>query len=376
MKRVRNKALRARKGRKSGSRVEEEVKVEDKNEERSDLNVSDTLSLAGTTGHGSVLGTGDHRSSTIGTDMNAFLSNNSGSSSASSNRNSFLGSPVDYDSDSESQMSMDEERDLSGFDIEEDDTKKGARGRYDRKPAIRPLPHPKSVTAEIESVANSLFLTVADADQKSPPYRVINSSSSMVISFKQRGTDGHPWIYLQPGESVSYMWEEPMKPRKLNLRVCEIDVFGRLGGSRSQLRKKRMWGIDGEYDNRGSYGLCKVIKLDEIGFTDTVPKVGVKDETKENSLWCSILADGPTKVLKISDREGNKEEEEEFTKYQSTISREQKNLKAALKMVDELRKLLPKEDERKPPSSLTAPQDAADQDSLLQKLESGQEEVS
>ena len=334
MKRVRSKALRSQRsaeGRKRGASAPVEEEKANPGEDLNTGAMSDMLSNVGTTGHRSDMGStsGGHRSLSIRTSTQ-FQSNKSGSSSASSNRTSVFSDLGDYsyDSDSESvaSISREEEQDLSGFmNGFEDEYGTKHKRRGDHLPsAIRTLSSPPSVTAEIESTANSLFLTVKEAPEGTEPYRITNSSSSMVISFKQRGTDGHPWIYLQPGEEIAYMWEEPMKPRKLNLRICEIDMFGRLGGGRSQSRKKKkkLWGVDGEYDNNGSYGQCKVIKLDEIGFTDSVPKVGVREDDKENSLWCSILADGPTKVLKITDREGSKEEEQEFNRYRDTIKKE------------------------------------------------------
>ena len=39
------------------------------------------------------------------------------------------------------------------------------------------------------------------------------------VYFRQRACDGHPWHCLSPGESMSYLWEEPIKQKKLTIRV-------------------------------------------------------------------------------------------------------------------------------------------------------------
>ena len=198
------------------------------------------------------------------------------------------------------------------------------------------------ICVDMTTVGNSLFLYVQPSLSREPPYRVENSSSRSVISFKQRNCDGHPWMYLKPGESGAYMWEEPMKPRKLALRASDIDAIDRVNNfdnledsSRKRVgasRSSRFFGIDNEYDDNGSYGNCKTVKLDEIGFTECVPLAGLKDEMwdSSNNLWCRVDAVDGTKTLKITDRDDIVEESLMMRDYKSTIKRELANVDESL----------------------------------------------
>ena len=337
MKKVRKKALNTQGGRAKGRKSDKRTSLEESFERGKDG--FDQISTTGTEGK-----PGPH------VPQNPYNSNDSNSSVTSNNRSD--NSKEDDDDDDASVTSLDNDY---GNNLDSPYTTKWAgspvgQGNFDgvnnnpedddRKAAVTIHKKPAmSVTADVATIGNSLFLTVAEANTEEPPYRIVNSSSTSVISFKQRNTDGHPWVYLQPGEAISYMWEEPMKPRKLNVRVCELNVFGRL--ETSTHGKKNFWGVDGEYDSKGSYGTCKVVKLDEIGFTDLVPRVGVKDETKSNSLWCSIYASGATKVLKVSNRESAFDERAAYDDYVKKLTKEIRAVRDARDEIEKLREMLP-----------------------------------
>jgi hypothetical protein len=72
---------------------------------------------------------------------------------------------------------------------------------------------------ELKVLHQSIFIFVRPFEIENPPYRIDNRAMNHSIYFRQRGCDGHPWNCLPPGESMAYVWEEPMRPRKLTVRV-------------------------------------------------------------------------------------------------------------------------------------------------------------
>merc|ERR1712226_1414762 len=67
-------------------------------------------------------------------------------------------------------------------------------------------------------IHQSIFVFVHPFNDN-PPYRIENRSINHVVYFRQRGCQNHPWNSLSPGETLSYTWEEPMKTKKLSVRV-------------------------------------------------------------------------------------------------------------------------------------------------------------
>jgi len=201
------------------------------------------------------------------------------------------------------------------------------------------------VAVDMSTVGNSLFLYVHPSKNREIPYRIVNSSSKSIISFKQRSCDGHPWIYLKPGESCDYTWEEPMKQRKLALRVRELEAVERILGKGDVLRKgksKKFFGIENEYDKGGAYGAVKTVKLDEIGSTEHIPMVGAKDndQAKNVSLWCRVDAEGGTKTLKVADVGDSKVEKKMLVSYVSTIRKELQKIDDSLLNMNRLTRIL------------------------------------
>jgi C2 domain len=82
---------------------------------------------------------------------------------------------------------------------------------------------PTFMKAELRTLHHSLFLVLGQ--DPAVPYQVQNRSSSSTIYFRQRGCNGHPWRCLKPGASELYAWEEPMKPRRLSVRVATDSAY-------------------------------------------------------------------------------------------------------------------------------------------------------
>ena len=52
-------------------------------------------------------------------------------------------------------------------------------------------------------------------------HRTINST----IFYRQKGCNSHQWHSLRPGQSDAYAWDEPMRPRRLTVRVASETAF-------------------------------------------------------------------------------------------------------------------------------------------------------
>ena len=76
-----------------------------------------------------------------------------------------------------------------------------------------------TIHIDMKLVNQSIFVYVRNFDEINPPYRIENRAMNHIIYFRQRGCEAHAWNSLSPGESVAYSWEEPMKQKKLIVRV-------------------------------------------------------------------------------------------------------------------------------------------------------------
>lgn len=143
------------------------------------------------------------------------------------------------------------------------------------------------------------------------------------IYYRQRACDSHPWKCLSPGESASYTWEEPMKAKKLSVRVGVgewIEGESRMSRlskqnstvsteGRARKNRKPLFSFHFiENEEQGHFGATKTIKLEEIGYMDNLPCPargdhihGPPSNTKESSLLCQVDTEGATRVLIVSD---------------------------------------------------------------------------
>ena len=163
------------------------------------------------------------------------------------------------------------------------------------------------IAVEMKNIASSLFLFVKAANTSVPPYKVVNDAIDHVISVRQRGCEGHPWKILLPGMTISYTWEEPMKPRKLSVRVLSTTKTRKSlhhahhhshhMNIMSGKKKKKLFGVENEHE--GAYGATRTVKLDEIGFSEYLPSM-CKEEDDTSDLFCRVDADGATRVLTVT----------------------------------------------------------------------------
>ena len=203
---------------------------------------------------------------------------------------------------------------------------------------------------EMRNIHSSLFVVVREQDPETPPYRIENRAINHIVFFRQRGCSGHPWNILKPGETKIYSWEEPMKPRKLNVKIGsnsislrtedgssdgyglddvddESDSDAENNGGRAARLKQVLSAQYVDSEERGGFGAVRTVKLEEIGFNDLLPCPGVRDGIRSNSghdprgfLNCQVDTDGATRVLIVSDNKVT-DDRSAMQKHISTIER-------------------------------------------------------
>ena len=214
--------------------------------------------------------------------------------------------------------------------------RKAAKSRY-RGPAVQrdknlsgqqletPIDDSKFVTLELRPIHSIMFLHVRDT--VSIPYEIQNRSKSTTIFFRQRGCNAHPWRSLKPGASEAYTWEEPLKTKRLSLRVANInspgsvqvpdisedvdppssrgliesekDVFPKAGRKQNSSRKARD-------EEETIFSPSINIRMDEIGYHDILSLQGYNDHLNGvRSLEVEVGVIGATRVLVVQDVSGN-----------------------------------------------------------------------
>jgi hypothetical protein len=71
---------------------------------------------------------------------------------------------------------------------------------------------------ELKNIHHMMFVVLRPED--SPPFSIRNQTFTTTIYFRQKSCTSHSWYSLKPGESCSYAWQEPLKPRRLSVRVA------------------------------------------------------------------------------------------------------------------------------------------------------------
>ena len=180
----------------------------------------------------------------------------------------------------------------------------------------------KELLVDMKFLFQSAFVFLRTSNISDPPYRIINRSLHWRIYYRQRACDSHPWHCLSPGESSAYTWEEPLKVKKLSVRVGAGEWTDDKLGNQHRITTKgasggsgKTWGRKLEYpihsfqflmkEEDGHFGAVKTIKLEEIGYDDKLPCPprghGPSNNKKENSLSCQVDTEGSTRVLIVSD---------------------------------------------------------------------------
>eukprot|EP00980_Cylindrotheca_fusiformis_P021402 scaffold8259_cov143-Cylindrotheca_fusiformis.AAC.20 len=208
------------------------------------------------------------------------------------------------------------------------------------------------ITVEMKSWHNTIFVVVRDQDQDNPLFRIQNRSIHHIVFYRQRGCDGHPWNHLMPGESKPYSWEEPMKSKKLSVRVAaksqDIFTLDGMAGSQDAFSEddsdtdRDGDGLGGETEKkgrgarvrqafaqqfvdteeRGGYGPSISVRLEEIGYRSLLPVHGKEVGRSRKFLNCEVDTDGGTRLLVVSDNSSVADERLMLQRHLDTLKKQ------------------------------------------------------
>ena len=189
---------------------------------------------------------------------------------------------------------------------------------------------------ELKSMHHMTCVVVGEDDHV--PYRVENRTSNSTFYFRQKGCHGHPWHCLKPGRSEPYTWEEPLKAKRLQVRVSTENAFlddNSLDVQRATegitdalmslstpsskalpLGKKRK--VKEEEDSVFSPSI--VVRLEEIGFREYLPVVTTRREESTKFLELSVDVVDSTRVLLVQDIT-NDGDEDQLLRHLRTLQR-------------------------------------------------------
>ena len=216
----------------------------------------------------------------------------------------------------------------------------------------------QTVKVETKSVHNTMFIILRRPDEENPPFRIQNRSMNYIVFFRQRGCQGHPWNALLPGESVSYAWEEPMRSKKLTIRLTskpntvqngmEDDLQNAVDDrapdfdhdSESELASPEQEKISSrvarirqalayqyvDNEERGGFGTATSVRLEEIGFRTFLPvpsnESGRNSHGRRNFLNCEVDTDGGTRLLIVSDDAGSHDDRSVLEMHLETLEKQ------------------------------------------------------
>jgi hypothetical protein len=169
------------------------------------------------------------------------------------------------------------------------------------------------VKAELRSLQHSLFLVIRE--EHAVPYKIENRSISCTMYYRQRGCSGHPWQSLKSGQSGAYAWEEPLKAKRLTVRVSidnfflglDDDEYEALETSSVAIREGRDKSLIRKVkdEEEAVFSPSISVRLEEIGFkeylTCPLPGKGGTEVSKVRYLDLSVDVVGATRVLVVQD---------------------------------------------------------------------------
>lgn len=163
--------------------------------------------------------------------------------------------------------------------------------------------HPKEISIKVEmrAVDSSIFMIISHIDER-PEYRVENFSCCHTLHFRQKGVSGNRWATLDPGKSETYIWDDPLKPHRLLLRVGKNLLCP------SPERNNCLSAIY-EHSFRSGFNqdMISSVLFDDIGY-----KVEIPINNMEARLLGIVESEGPTKVLCVSPHDRIQEDELKF----------------------------------------------------------------
>jgi hypothetical protein len=189
--------------------------------------------------------------------------------------------------------------------------------------------------AELRQLHNCNFLVLRETDRV--PYQIQNRTINSTLYFRQKGCDAHQWQCLRPGQSSSYTWEEPLRPKRLSVRVASESAFlfsnARFdeddADKESQLNDFEMKDIQNKAgvaqqkqpsssrlalgkvkdDEEEVFSVTITVRLEEIGWRDFL-KTGPRESDQAKFLELEVQVLASTRVLVVHDASNERDEQQ------------------------------------------------------------------
>ncbi|KAL7570167.1 hypothetical protein ACA910_020005 [Epithemia clementina (nom. ined.)] len=198
---------------------------------------------------------------------------------------------------------------------------------------------PEFLKAELRTLHKSMYLVLGSIGEV--PYEVHNRTQSSTVYFRQRGCFSHPWRTLKPGASEVYCWEEPMKAKRLTVRVATEDSFAFATQNDNAEQKDNADGyIDADVmsevaelgwsalknnffsrnvrdEEDSEFSQSVNVRLEEIGFREFL-HFGHGERSKHLELEVDVV--GSTRVLVVRDISSGSDTEDQLMGHLSALT--------------------------------------------------------
>ena len=236
-----------------------------------------------------------------------------------------------------------------------------------------------AIQVDMRMLQNTAFILVRQPDLQNPPFRIENRAMDRVVFFRQRSCSSYPWNQVMPGESLAYTWEEPLRAKKLVVRVGPSNAVVPVEhGDAENMRKSISTSVravgapegemnDDDYERKrrranrlkhllsaqyvkneeeGGLGSSVTVKLEVIGCTEILPfpKPPSWASNGEDFLNCYVDTDGITRVLIITDRKANEDERTDIKNHLTVLQQQIQQEKDRAVRIRELKSFIGEEE--------------------------------
>jgi hypothetical protein len=178
------------------------------------------------------------------------------------------------------------------------------------------------------------------------PFQVKNQSANTTIYYRQKNCENYSWQTLQPGQSRSYTWEEPLKPKRLHVRASKAKLSldqnnEKISSGRSVPASKSVRKIRDEEDFTFTSPVS--FRLDEIGFTELIHlgSVSKRKDQQRAFLKGHVDVERSTRILILQDFSLDEVNNDQMEQHIQFLNVKVQNERTRLEELRRLESLLP-----------------------------------
>jgi len=160
------------------------------------------------------------------------------------------------------------------------------------------------IRAELKTLHNMMCLVLKE--EESAPFEIVNQSLAFKMQYRQKGCESFEWQTLSPGETTSFTWQEPLKPKRLCVRFTVDPMFRHLfehsvtqrPKTDSLLRQLSSQRARSEEESHFSHVVN--VRLEEIGYKSEIVWEAF-DENEARIVEVEVTVSGATRILSAKD---------------------------------------------------------------------------